>query len=755
MIKRFSLALASLSMTASVASADPIDVPDIFRGVGDEGSNRYLNMIFGPLWDGTAENTIISVLIVNFNILFLALGLALLVYNMIVAVTQTAHDGKVFGKNSSSLWAPVRTILAAAMLIPLPTGYNGVQHAIAYVTNVGTGAASYFWAETAEAVVSQRVNVAGIDHQAHDVAFIGGLWRLEMCRAAYNHEIKKSGNGAGLEQVAAQWTTPTGDEPPVLQYSTPSTTSACGSVVMPARTRAFERLQDGAGGAAAYSQYISGLIATVDGLRNGIAQVVEPTIKSLSENEPVSGRNIDEATVGPWREAHRDILKNFISESVVEASIQREIREGEEFVFSPVENDNITIETSMIDDGWTQAGFYYQSIARMSADTASVSSAIPSISYGSLITTAANPEGRAASDLRRANSGLMNYLRGADTEELLSGITNTYALGIDWLNEQAAKSGLKNFSRNKALLGDHISDAEDMLPNAGQLFTLLQVIDPTQNETGDPLIGLIHLGQAVSVWIAAAIAGIVVLGAVPFAGGAASVLSSMVGWIISGLGVAAISMAFILPMIPTLMWVLALAAFIMLVIQAVFAGPLWAISHLSLEGEGLAGQSARRGYLMILSIFVTPTLMIFGLLASMVLFRILGTLFNGGIFLALSGAMSMSSHGFTSITLFMGMFVTLVFVVFGYIIIIERCFSMIAWLPNAVMNVLDAWVSGIGVTEADTAGARDGRLSAGAGMASSAIGSAGGTAPKLGSGIRGKQEQKIRERRALRQLQKS
>ena len=111
---------AVLMPVSAWAQSAGISVPDIFLGEGDEGSNQLLNMIFGPLFPGPNDQTIISTLITNFNVLFLAFGMALHVYNMIVAVTQTAHDGDIFGKRSSTLWAPIRTVRGGRHADPAP-----------------------------------------------------------------------------------------------------------------------------------------------------------------------------------------------------------------------------------------------------------------------------------------------------------------------------------------------------------------------------------------------------------------------------------------------------------------------------------------------------------------------------------------------------------------------------------------------------------------------------------------------------------
>ncbi len=118
-MNRLAAALMLLLLSVSAASAADISLVDIFRGHGDPQTNEYLNMVFGPLFPvvgemGGKSATLVSRLIANFNVVFFAIGLLMLVYNIIVGVTETAHDGSVLGHRHSSLWSPIRMIVAAA-----------------------------------------------------------------------------------------------------------------------------------------------------------------------------------------------------------------------------------------------------------------------------------------------------------------------------------------------------------------------------------------------------------------------------------------------------------------------------------------------------------------------------------------------------------------------------------------------------------------------------------------------------------------
>jgi conjugal transfer/type IV secretion protein DotA/TraY len=140
---------------------------------------------------------------------------------------------------------------------------------------------------------------------------------------------------------------------------------------------------------------------------------------------------------------------------------------------------------------------------------------------------------------------------------------------------------------------------------------------------------------------------------------------------------------------PTVIWIIGVSAFFLLIVEAIFAGPLWAIAHLSMEGHGMGGQQARRGYVFLLALVLTPVLMLLGLFVGMILFRITGILLNQGIYYALTATQVANGDGFTQIAWFFGVFVVLVFMILVYIAVIERSFSLIAEFPGRLFRWFD------------------------------------------------------------------
>ncbi|HYW76082.1 MAG TPA: DotA/TraY family protein, partial [Gammaproteobacteria bacterium] len=81
--------------------------------------------------------------------------------------------------------------------------------------------------------------------------------------------------------------------------------------------------------------------------------------------------------------------------------------------------------------------------------------------------------------------------------------------------------------------------------------------------------------------------------------------------VFSLLGIGA-TFAFYLPALPFIIFTFAALGWIILCVESVVAGPMWAFAHSMPEGEGWAGTHARQGYMLFLNVLLRPALLIFG-----------------------------------------------------------------------------------------------------------------------------------------------
>ena len=79
----------------------------------------------------------------QFNVWLFVIAGAIASYVTFVGVANTANDGKALGGKWSSTWVPVRILVASAALVPLSTGFSGLQIGVIAIALMGSNAANY------------------------------------------------------------------------------------------------------------------------------------------------------------------------------------------------------------------------------------------------------------------------------------------------------------------------------------------------------------------------------------------------------------------------------------------------------------------------------------------------------------------------------------------------------------------------------------------------------------------------------------
>lgn len=81
----------------------------------------------------------------TFNSIVLVIGVLIVVYITVVGVLATAQEGEFLGKKWNSLWVPLRVVLGIAALVPTGSGYSTLQIVMMWVIVQGIGAADVLW----------------------------------------------------------------------------------------------------------------------------------------------------------------------------------------------------------------------------------------------------------------------------------------------------------------------------------------------------------------------------------------------------------------------------------------------------------------------------------------------------------------------------------------------------------------------------------------------------------------------------------
>lgn len=138
-----------------------------------------------------------------------------------------------------------------------------------------------------------------------------------------------------------------------------------------------------------------------------------------------------------------------------------------------------------------------------------------------------------------------------------------------------------------------------------------------------------------------------------------------------------------IPMVPFIVWFGGILTWMVVVIEAVAGAPLWSISHMDGDGEGM-GERTTHGYIFILNVMFRPVLMMIGFIAGSVIVIVGGTLLRPMFATAMENAQFDSWTGVISVLGFTGLFIGL------SLTLVHTSFNLINVLPDQVFS----WIGG-------------------------------------------------------------
>lgn len=150
-------------------------------------------------------------------------------------------------------------------------------------------------------------------------------------------------------------------------------------------------------------------------------------------------------------------------------------------------------------------------------------------------------------------------------------------------------------------------------------------------------------------------------------------------------------LAYYLPSLPFILWMTSFISWFILVIEALVAGPLWAAAHAVPEGEGIAGQHGKQGYLLFMHVLMYPILLVVSFFIAILGIHVLSYI-GEGFRIFFQGYMG--QHDYFSITaavasIFLAGIVMVIFT--------HKLFGIIGWIPQHVFK----WLGGSGHSLAD------------------------------------------------------
>lgn len=663
-------AVLSLVLSGAALAAD--NGLHTFTPPPGDTSVEYLAQIFGPVIDllrtstsvGTdgSGQTIIGEMMGVFNTAVLLLAMIFVLYTTIKGTVDSAHDGVLLGEKLSAIWVPIRTVAGSAMLLPLGSGYSLIQIAVFWLTLQGVGVASSIW------------NVA-MDHLAVDGSLgyvsmpdarplAANILRSEVCMAAMNKQFADEGRASRIEFITTSIPVAIGGAPDrnSQQYMT-------------------ERYTD-----KGYSWRQTDRKINVD------------VCGSISYQDSPQSRDVSSSLRTPLLAAHSQAVRAMIDElwpvaasivayktpigGAIDAAVTRyrttmQAAANQAIAASPDAAKSSFLQASK-DAGWVAAGAWWLSMTKLNDSIQTAVNALP---------------------VSKASS-----IEDLETKETLIAYKDTLLVTEEYIKD---RSGAPHAEATVEMSDIKIRSADDLwrvlsIPAMRALDTLTQRIAGANTS---PVTQLRSIGNDI-VTIGLVIKGgmFVVAGLL---GGkdlewtvglgfnlleALKTLTGSVEWLSNALWVGGAMLAYYLPAVPVIAWVTSVVRWLASVAEAVLAAPVMAAMHVHPGGDDLVGR-AGPGYFLILAVVLTPALLLFALILSILMTYPAAALVNSVFLQMVSGIAGNSGVGLIGLVAFTALYVVMM------TLAIQSCFSLVSAIPDGVMRYFASQAGAQGIVK--------------------------------------------------------
>ena len=737
LVGQFFLTLGYLMINPAMASmvSMPTNYGDFFAPHTDKDvAYRLLFTVFGvpdlfsvgSMTARSAYHTALHSLFQLYSVGLLVVAAIIVCYFIFAIVVETAQTGVPFGKRYNHVWAPIRLVFALGLLIPIGYGLNASQWITLYSAKFGSDFATRGWNIFNQAMnedmlnnPEQRVGRPQAPEMMNLMAF---MMTTLTCKHLYNDLYKGSGaqSGQAMQIMAYLVKNPAEGEGVPISSGSAGFTEAqkyfangdivirfgehnpdvhtkerghvypyCGELIIMA-SDANPQNQDGA---FSIQQYYFSLVEKIfNSNAFGIDTQAENFAKKYKSYLGDPSTPMPEPTF-------KSTLNKQVSEEVEQQITQAVTLQGQsqEWKNGLEEIRNL---------GWGGAGLWYNKIAQINGALANSVAATPQIrtmpavmEYVKLKQLQQNQDNPQPHDLTLADQKAIQF----DTE-LDRDVANVLSYLLQyWTKEDTDQGELGTQTRRTNNIFVDVINS---------IFGTKGLFDMCKSADVHPLAQLATLGKGLIEASIRNIAGGTALSAlsminVPFLGVAAGAAGS----ILLSVATVTLSMGFLLfyviPFMPFLYFFFAVGSWIKSIFEAMVGAPLWALAHLRIDGEDLPGDAAMRGIYMIFEIFLRPILVIFGLLASFVIFsamvKILNEIFSL-VVVNLAGhdptATSVCGRGTgstalgtneTAMNFFRGpideLFFTVIYAIIVYMIGMS-CFKLIDLIPNNLLRYM-------------------------------------------------------------------
>lgn len=661
----------ALSFAASAQSSVSIGDIQSAANRGDDKSMSLLELVYGavvhnPLAAGGGAGGMIAQLFMVLNSCILAVGVIWALYHFGSAMIATGQDGEFMGQKKSSPWFIIRMSVGFTGLVPIFGGYCGAQMIMLWGTMLGVGIANLSL-DSAVGVLKSGGSMIAAPASPLATTVAKALFEANLCAESANKAIDNMPTDSGVPVDADEKFNVVGS-------------GAAGSKVVLINRRglscggaeiniAAPQAMPSSNGMAAYVPDSNPIYSQMLSAHQKALQAMQTTL-STAARAYVSAVNGQGAPADP---------QNTINQAALQ--YQATISEGITNASNAISGLSSLIESNLKRDGWIMMGAWYQTFAQANSQVTALANSTASAVAGTDPDNMPYPQvyrkvaaayklqsERGASTATKPNT-VDNMTAGlADPKNVMSKVFDGQALVRTAINLTSGQGpgGTTNPLIGMKNLGDYILDA-------GWGVLTVYAAWKGANGAADSLL--------------AKAADLMTGGVLGFIKGAASgvldALGPFVVLMVITLFFFGATLSIYLPMLPFIIWFSGVVSWYAVVAESMVASPLWAVTHLDGDGDGM-GQRPTHGYIFLLNVMFRPTFMVIGFVLAGAGIVVLGTLLNTMFGVAMQNAQYDSTTGLVSIIGFICLYVGLCQT------LCNSTFSLIHIVPDQVF----AWVGG-------------------------------------------------------------
>lgn len=549
----------------------------------------------------------------------------LIIYFAITLTAETAQTGVPFGRRFNGAMAPLRLIIALALLAPLTSGMNGAQLITLYVSKWGSSLATNGWqlfldeAKTASILGDAETLVVTPKPPQANV-LVEFMFVAVTCRYAY--ELTTAENPDPTDRYEIRPYVILGPETADVlgQGAATSLNSILGAngnrnvsirighrneewyneyagYVKPLCGEIEFNLQDINEAGAYYVQnaYIFNLIQGLwdDGPNNDYAEnMVRRRLSGVNPRDPTLPE--------PQEPFIQDTFDYFNDQTLndIEQGVLEQIAGGD-------------WEEDFSKYGWGGAAIWYNKIAQYNGSLISSVYNLPVPKKYPMVMEEVHNRKRAQN----------NNVEGAQRfRPVLADSTPVYQTSFEQELSELLYDAQQVWQQTQSgNSGNYFVDGINMVMGLQGLINIRDNVDI------HPLAQLVGVGRSLieaavqnfGYTIGGFFGGLVTKGPLQKVMQNATSFFSMIAMMTFSIGFV---LYFVLPFLPFLYFFIALTNWVKTIFEAMVGLPLWALAHIRIDGVGLPGPAGMNGYYLIFEIFISPVLIVLGMLAGITIF---------------------------------------------------------------------------------------------------------------------------------------